>query len=376
MLMKGTGRHRRVTTGHTRRLVSGAGVAGAGMTLPLVLGSPASAASVDTWEQVAACESNNKWNINTGNGYYGGLQFSPSTWKAFGGLAYAPSADRATPAQQIAVAEKVLAKQGPQAWPTCGKRAGLTKGGASPELPVQKQETSPQQKTVPTQRTESTGSAQEKSTGAGQDSARYEVRSGDTLSGIASRHTQGTWQELYAANRGAVGVNPHFLSIGTELSLPGGGDKKNDTSRTPAEKPAGQATRSAVAPIDGGNVTAHYGQRGSMWSSAHTGYDVGAAAGTPVKAVTGASVVKTGNDGSFGNAVLLKLDDGRYALYAHLRSIHVRAGDRVSTGQTVGTVGTTGNSTGSHLHFEVRTTPDYGSDIDPVAYLRSIGVSV
>ena len=73
------------------------------------------------WDAVALCESGGDWSINTGNGYYGGLQFSPSTWEAYGGLAYAPRADLATRAEQIAVAEKVLAGQGPGAWPTCGR---------------------------------------------------------------------------------------------------------------------------------------------------------------------------------------------------------------------------------------------------------------
>ena len=72
------------------------------------------------WTAVATCESSGNWSINTGNGYYGGLQFSPSTWASFGGLAYAPRADLATKGQQIAVAEKVLLVQGPGAWPTCG----------------------------------------------------------------------------------------------------------------------------------------------------------------------------------------------------------------------------------------------------------------
>ena len=72
------------------------------------------------WDKIAQCEAGGNWSINTGNGYYGGLQFSPSTWAAFGGLAYAPRADLATQAQQIAVAEKVLLVQGPRAWPTCG----------------------------------------------------------------------------------------------------------------------------------------------------------------------------------------------------------------------------------------------------------------
>ena len=81
---------------------------------------PAPVGAEHDWTRVAQCESSGNWSINTGNGYYGGLQFSPSTWASFGGLAYAPRADLATKAQQIAVAEKVLAVQGPRAWPTCG----------------------------------------------------------------------------------------------------------------------------------------------------------------------------------------------------------------------------------------------------------------
>ena len=83
---------------------------------------PAPVATAHDWDAVAQCESGGRWSINTGNGYYGGLQFSPSTWIAFGGAAYAPRADLAAKAQQIAVAEKVLAVQGPGAWPTCGRR--------------------------------------------------------------------------------------------------------------------------------------------------------------------------------------------------------------------------------------------------------------
>jgi multidrug efflux pump subunit AcrA (membrane-fusion protein) len=81
---------------------------------------PAPAPSGHDWDAVAMCESGGNWSINTGNGYYGGLQFSSSTWLGFGGGAYAPRADLATKAQQIAIAEEVLAVQGPGAWPTCG----------------------------------------------------------------------------------------------------------------------------------------------------------------------------------------------------------------------------------------------------------------
>lgn len=84
----------------------------------------AGAATPDAWQQVAACESGGDWSINTGNGYYGGLQFNAQTWAAHGGQQYAPQADQATPEQQIAVAENVLATQGSGAWPNCGGPLG------------------------------------------------------------------------------------------------------------------------------------------------------------------------------------------------------------------------------------------------------------
>ncbi|MEO6018877.1 MAG: transglycosylase family protein [Knoellia sp.] len=93
-----------------------------------VLGLATSAGATETvWDRVATCESGGNWSINTGNGYYGGLQFSYSTWKAFGGQRYATTADRASKAQQIDVAQEVLKVQGPGAWPVCSVRAGLTR---------------------------------------------------------------------------------------------------------------------------------------------------------------------------------------------------------------------------------------------------------
>lgn len=83
------------------------------------------------WDKVADCESGGNWSINTGNGYYGGLQFSSSTWNAFGGQSYASTADKASRVQQIKVAKRVLEKQGPGAWPTCGQRAGLTRSNGA-----------------------------------------------------------------------------------------------------------------------------------------------------------------------------------------------------------------------------------------------------
>lgn len=118
-----------------RRLVAGVmGVSTVAVALSVGSGSPASAATNTTWDKVAKCESSGNWSINTGNGYYGGLQFSQSTWAAYGGTAYAARADLATKAQQIAIAERVLKSQGPGAWPTCSVRAGLQRGQSAPSL--------------------------------------------------------------------------------------------------------------------------------------------------------------------------------------------------------------------------------------------------
>lgn len=99
-------------------------------------GNPASAATQSTWDKVAGCESTGNWKINTGNGYYGGLQFSQSTWEAHGGRSFAPRADLATKVEQITVAERVLKDQGPLAWPVCGPQAGLSRAAAPFRAPA------------------------------------------------------------------------------------------------------------------------------------------------------------------------------------------------------------------------------------------------
>ena len=104
-----------------RKLVRLAVVGAVAVGAPLALAGTAEAASTSTWDKLAKCESGGNWKINTGNGYYGGLQFSQSTWDSAGGRAYAPRADLASREQQIAAAEVVLARQGPGAWPTCGR---------------------------------------------------------------------------------------------------------------------------------------------------------------------------------------------------------------------------------------------------------------
>src|SRR5690348_4051035 len=131
-VMAARGRHRRYQPNRINRASLTVTAGGAGMALPLIGAGAAHAADASTWNKVAACESSGDWSINTGNGFYGGLQFTRSTWEAYGGTRYAPRADLATRDQQIAIAEKVLDGQGPGAWPVCSVRAGLTRGGGDP----------------------------------------------------------------------------------------------------------------------------------------------------------------------------------------------------------------------------------------------------
>jgi murein DD-endopeptidase MepM/ murein hydrolase activator NlpD len=132
-----------------------------------------------------------------------------------------------------------------------------------------------------------------------------------------------------------------------------------------------------VLPITGSYVSTGYRTGGSLWSSgSHTGVDFHAASGTPVHAVGTGTVVEAGWAGSYGNQIVIRMSDGTYTQYGHLSSIAVSVGQKVTPGQQIGRSGATGNVTGAHLHFEARTTPEYGSDIDPVAYLRKHGVSV
>ena len=141
MLLSGKGKHRRASK--ATRVVALVGVAGVAVAAPLMTAGAASAATASEWDAVAQCESGGNWSINTGNGYYGGLQFSASTWAAYGGTAYAASADQASKSQQIAVAEKVLAGQGKGAWPSCGvglSNAAYTGGAAEQAQPERKAE--------------------------------------------------------------------------------------------------------------------------------------------------------------------------------------------------------------------------------------------
>ncbi|MDQ1035724.1 murein DD-endopeptidase MepM/ murein hydrolase activator NlpD [Streptomyces sp. V3I8] len=132
-----------------------------------------------------------------------------------------------------------------------------------------------------------------------------------------------------------------------------------------------------TAPIAGSYVSTSYQAGGGIWSSgSHTGIDFHAAGGTPVHAVGSGTVVEAGWGGAYGNQVVIRMTDGTYTQYGHLSSIGVTVGQTVTPGQRIALSGATGNVTGAHLHFEARTTAEYGSDMDPVAYLRGHGVNV
>ncbi|MFI9239467.1 transglycosylase family protein [Streptomyces sp. NPDC053079] len=248
------GKHRRPSK--AVRIVTLAGVTGVAVAAPLMVATSANAASVSTWDKVAQCESTGNWHINTGNGYYGGLQFSQSSWKAAGGTQYASRADLATKAQQIATAERLLAMQGPGAW-GCAGEGGLTAGGAKANV-----DTSGSGSVAKKKSTKSSSSAAgETSTKSRADRAErpsapkhakpqaetaeeapaapkqtapkhaapakpvkqgdgeYEVKEGDTLGSIAdAKKVDGGWQKLYDRNKDIID-NADLIFPGQKLHL-------------------------------------------------------------------------------------------------------------------------------------------------------------
>jgi murein DD-endopeptidase MepM/ murein hydrolase activator NlpD len=134
-------------------------------------------------------------------------------------------------------------------------------------------------------------------------------------------------------------------------------------------------------PLDKYTLSATFGKGGSMWSRKHSGQDFAVPVGTPVKAVAAGVVVKAGPNGggdgpAYGNAIVIKHANNTYSQYAHLSRIQVRIGQKVTARQRIALSGNTGNSSGPHLHFEIRTTPNYGSAVNPVAFLRKAGVTI
>ncbi|MFD8643672.1 transglycosylase family protein [Streptomyces zaomyceticus] len=236
MLFSGKGKHRRPSK--ATQVVTLVGVTGVAVAAPLMTAGTASAATASEWDRVAQCESGGNWSINTGNGYYGGLQFSASTWAAYGGTAYAATANQASKSQQIAIAEKVLAGQGKGAWPSCG--VGLSgasyDGGAAesapkPSAPERKAEqptTRSEQRQAPkkaaqpqaapkaaAKKTVTTPTGKTVKKGDGE----YKVVAGDTLGKIAQAHgVKGGWAKLFELNKDVV-QDADLIYPGQQLHL-------------------------------------------------------------------------------------------------------------------------------------------------------------
>ncbi|MEU6542177.1 transglycosylase family protein [Streptomyces sp. NPDC046859] len=203
------------------RTRAGAVLAGAALLAPLgLLAATGDAAAADSgvWDRIAQCESGGDWHINTGNGYYGGLQFAASTWRAYGGTAYAPTADGASREQQIAVATKVQRAQGWGAWPTCSARAGANGSAPAASTHGSTASSSATAKKAAPSTPARTPDTQPGHPARGSSRGDYTVRAGDTLSGIAARHGT-TWQRLHAANRAVIGDDPDLIVPGQRLEL-------------------------------------------------------------------------------------------------------------------------------------------------------------
>lgn len=530
------GRHRKPNDTTTmKKIALGTSVGLGAVAVPATFAGTATAATASEWDATAQCESSGNWAINSGNGFYGGIQFTQSTWAAYGGTAFAPRADLATKEQQITIGERVLstgwngnAPQGKGAWPVCGVGLSSTPyagGGATPSptpapTPTPSAVGSKAALAVAYARSKVNNGAPYVLGGNGPDSfdcsgltsqawkaagvdftqsardsyaqerlpqfvpgATYVTRAtlkpgdlvafnnfpgghvalyvgpigpnGEDLIDTGSSHpnhgvgwstlaTRGSTPTGYTRPAPYVADTPGGGSTGSTTGLPT--PDHNDPSAVPLQKELkrtgfmaksvvenanyGPLTQAAVArfhdkhpqfkstgvvhdvaigpkgwafmktlptasapvtppapapassdwgkPVPGRIIQAFHNP-GAYQLGYHTGVDLEAATGTPVKAVHGGVVVGVNTAGAaYGNHVIIKHSDGVYTLSAHLSSVSVSSGQTVTAGQQIGLSGSTGNSTGPHLHFELRNSPTaYAQGVfsDPIAWLKSHGVN-
>ncbi|MEU2433629.1 transglycosylase family protein [Streptomyces sp. NPDC007861] len=179
----------------TRRLRPATAAAALACAVSALTGTGTAHATPEhVWEDLAACESSGNWRARTGNGFYGGLQFTPSTWREHGGTRFAARADLASPAEQISVAKRVLRRQGWGAWPVCSRRL-------APKARAAARHPAPAAPHTPAAR------------------GTYRVQPGDTLHHVATTHrAPGGWRALYTINRGVIG-HPDMIYPGQILRL-------------------------------------------------------------------------------------------------------------------------------------------------------------
>jgi len=202
------GKHRKMSA--ATRTVARVAIAGIAVGAPLAIA--ATPASATNWDAIAQCESGGNWSINTGNGYYGGLQFTQSTWKAYGGTGSAQGASRE---QQIAVAERVLQGQGIGAWPVCGKKGG---GSTAPKAATGKTT----KKVAPKKSTAAAAPKQAAAPVAGTNNDNpngdYTVVAGDTLSKLANQfNVQGGYKKLQELNAQYI-PNADLILVGQKIA--------------------------------------------------------------------------------------------------------------------------------------------------------------
>ncbi len=205
--------------GRRRQLLAGGLTAGALIAAPLLIVAAPATAATSVWDKVAMCEASGRWDINTGNGYYGGLQFSPSTWKGYGGLTYAKQANLATRLQQIKIGQKTLAAQGPGAWPTCSKKAGLTRANGAADDGTGSTPTSTTPKPMPTPEPKPKPTPPKPMPKPKKTVLDYTVVSGDTLRRIAYKEkVAGGWKVVWKKNTTRV-PNPDSIYVGQKLDV-------------------------------------------------------------------------------------------------------------------------------------------------------------
>ncbi|MEU8887136.1 M23 family metallopeptidase [Streptomyces sp. NPDC048442] len=180
--------------------------------------------------------------------------------------------------------------------------------------------------------------------------------------------TGGGWAPAGGAPGPACGSGVEVEPLGPPPSSP--------SSPSPSSSRGRAAARQWVKPVDPAPMSSGFAESGGRWKHRHTGQDFAVFDGEPVRAVGAGTVYFLGCGDGFGNQVILRHPNGYFTQYAHLSVFGVRTGRRVAAGEVIGLSGRTGNVSGPHLHFEVRVTPQLGSGIDPLPWLREHGVAL
>ncbi|GGU18188.1 LysM peptidoglycan-binding domain-containing protein [Streptomyces daghestanicus] len=344
-MLSGNGRHRRPR--QAPALVVAAGVTGSAIAIPLLGATGAHAADGTTWDRVAECETGGAWSQNSGNGYYGGLQLTQDDWEAYGGLAYASSADQASRAQQIRVAEKVLAAKGVSTWPTCGLLSGLDGGspdaGASDDASGTTAESGagstakPDSESKPDDSSASSGSSD--SSAPSEESAGAKASKGSpspTPSGGATDDTSSDDSDE-TPKSDTSSDSPSSPASGAASGDPGdAATTERDGSGNVEPRPATSHLTETVGPDASGagrhRRTAADGEAADGRSAASSGRHASRGEGDTRDAADGTYTVRTG-DSLWAIADSLELDGGWHSLYAGNKATVGADPDHILPGQ-------------------------------------------